>query len=353
LRLIEASSKELLARYGLASPAGRLCQSAEDARAAADEIGCPVFVKAQIPYGDRASLGLVGRVDDPDAAVALARGLIGRAVEGITVSSVLVEAAVEPVRSLYLSVHVDGEVGARVLSVGLGGGAGYRPDSAEIRVQVPGRGFETYEIRRLLGEVGLAGAEREAITRAARLTEAPIRLRGAPATPLTIASPAASPRCAWRLADRPPCPLLSVIVFTGQLTCTRIGCKVPTKQGTGAGAMSAATEKFGAFIRREREAKEIGLREMAKKVGVSPTYMSKVERDEFAPPAEDKVKAIAQIIGCDVDELLARAGRVASDLSDIIKRHPVELAALLRTTKGLTTEDIARLSRDAQKAKDK
>jgi transcriptional regulator with XRE-family HTH domain len=117
--------------------------------------------------------------------------------------------------------------------------------------------------------------------------------------------------------------------------------------------MSAATEKFGAFIRRKREAKEIGLREMAKMIGVSPTYLSKVERDEFAPPAEDKVKAIAQIISCDVDELLARAGRVASDLSDIIKRHPVELAALLRTTKGLTTDDIAKLARNAQRAKDK
>jgi transcriptional regulator with XRE-family HTH domain len=117
--------------------------------------------------------------------------------------------------------------------------------------------------------------------------------------------------------------------------------------------MSAATEKFGAFIRRKREAKEIGLREMARMIEVSPTYLSKVERDEFAPPAEDKVKAIARVIGCDVDELLARAGRVASDLSDIIKRNPVELAALLRTTKGLTTEDIARLARNAQKAKDK
>ena len=112
-------------------------------------------------------------------------------------------------------------------------------------------------------------------------------------------------------------------------------------------------EKFGEFVRREREAKDIGLREMAKMIGVSPTYLSKVERDEFAPPAEDKVKAIAQVIGCDVDELLARAGRVATDLSDIIKRHPVELAALLRTTKGLNTEDIARLARNAQKAKDK
>ena len=53
--------------------------------------------------------------------------------------------------------------------------------------------------------------------------------------------------------------------------------------------MVSGREKFGAFIRREREAKEDGLREMAKKIGVSPTYLSKVERDEFPPPAEDKV----------------------------------------------------------------
>ena len=123
------------------------------------------------------------------------------------------------------------------------------------------------------------------------------------------------------------------------------------KQETGDTGMSG--EKFGAFVRREREAKEIGLREMAKMIGVSPTYLSKVERDEFPPPAEDKVKAIAKIIDCDADELLARAGRVSSDLSDIIKRQPIELAALLRTTKGLKAEDIARLAREVQKAKDK
>jgi HTH-type transcriptional regulator, competence development regulator len=62
---------------------------------------------------------------------------------------------------------------------------------------------------------------------------------------------------------------------------------------------------------------------------LSPTYLSKVERDEFTPPTEVKVRAIAQIIECDPDELLAMAGRVPSDLADIIKqavserrRHP-------------------------------
>lgn len=114
-----------------------------------------------------------------------------------------------------------------------------------------------------------------------------------------------------------------------------------------------AEKKFGEFVRDRRKEKEIGLREMAIKISVSPTYLSKVERDEFAPPTEEKVRKIAEILDCDVDELLALAGRVSSDLSDIIKRRPRELAALLRTTKGLTPEDINRLAKAAQKAKNK
>ena len=117
--------------------------------------------------------------------------------------------------------------------------------------------------------------------------------------------------------------------------------------------MPREDERFGAFVRREREARVIGLREMAKMIGVSPTYLSKVERDEFPPPAEDKVRKIAEIIDCDADELLARAGRVSSDLSEIIKQRPRELAALLRTTKGLTADAVAELANRAQRAKHK
>ena len=117
--------------------------------------------------------------------------------------------------------------------------------------------------------------------------------------------------------------------------------------------MMAVRKGFGALVRREREAKDIGLREMAKKIGDSPTYLSKVERDEFPPPAEDKVRRIAEIIGRDADELLALAGRVASDLTDIIRQRPRELADFLRAAKGLTADDLARLARQAQRAKEK
>ena len=112
-------------------------------------------------------------------------------------------------------------------------------------------------------------------------------------------------------------------------------------------------EKFGAFIRQKRQARKLGLREMAKMIGISPTYLSKCERDEFNPPAEDKVRQIATIFGCDADDLLARANRVSTDITDIIKHHPVELTALLRTAKGMNAENITGLTnqlvRDAQK----
>src|SRR5690349_117010 len=114
--------------------------------------------------------------------------------------------------------------------------------------------------------------------------------------------------------------------------------------------MTSGRGKFGAFMRREREIREIGLREMARMIAVSPTYLSKVERDEFPPPAEDKVKAIAKIIEWDADDLLARAGRVSSDVSDIIKRRPVELAAMLRAVQKVWN---AERTRDPQKAADR
>jgi len=114
---------------------------------------------------------------------------------------------------------------------------------------------------------------------------------------------------------------------------------------------TSGSESFGALVRREREAREIGLREMARIIGVSPTYLSKVERDEFPPPAEDKVKAIAAIIGRDADELLALAGRVASDLADIIRRRPSEMAPLLRLVDGLPAEGITRVIHRVRRVK--
>ena len=74
---------------------------------------------------------------------------------------------------------------------------------------------------------------------------------------------------------------------------------------------------------------------------MSPTYQSKIERDELPPPAEDKVVKMAELLGQDRDELLALANRVASDVTEIIKAYPRELAPLLRSVSGLSPSEVA------------
>ena len=106
------------------------------------------------------------------------------------------------------------------------------------------------------------------------------------------------------------------------------------------------TRTFGAVVRAERTKRGFGLRQFAKMIGVSPTYLSKIERDEFGPPAEERVVAIAKHLECDQDELLALAGRVATDLKDIIRRRPQEMASFLRSANGLNAEGMAKLAKD-------
>lgn len=167
MRLIESASKELLGRYGLRAPEGRLCTTPEEAGEAAQALGGDVFVKAQIPFGDRASLGLVARVGSAQDAAATAAEHLSRAVDGMRVGSVLVEQAVPPDLSVYISVHVDDAEASRILRIGHGGGAGYHADEAQVREVVPVGGMELFRVRTLVGALGLRGAQREAVTRAA------------------------------------------------------------------------------------------------------------------------------------------------------------------------------------------
>ena len=112
-------------------------------------------------------------------------------------------------------------------------------------------------------------------------------------------------------------------------------------------------ESFGATVRRLREAQKTGLRKFARMVDMSPTYLSKVERDEFNPPSEEKIKAIAEALEQDADELLARAGRVSAELANIIQREPHGMASFLRTAKGLSAEKLATLTEEAERLKKK
>ena len=86
---------------------------------------------------------------------------------------------------------------------------------------------------------------------------------------------------------------------------------------------------------------------------MSPTYLSKIERGDFLPPGEEKLKAIAKELGQQEDEVLASAGRIDSGLKEIILKRPALLAALLRATKTLGVREVERLLDSAKTGRKK
>lgn len=108
-------------------------------------------------------------------------------------------------------------------------------------------------------------------------------------------------------------------------------------------------ESFGANVRRLRDQQDISLRAFAARLGISATYLSKVERAELPPPGEDIVKAIAHALGENEDAMLALAGRVAKELTRIILTNPLPLASFLRAVDGMRAEDIQKYAKAAQR----
>ena len=103
-------------------------------------------------------------------------------------------------------------------------------------------------------------------------------------------------------------------------------------------------ETLGQRIRRMREGK-FGLREMAKKLEISPTYLSRIETsEEKTPPTEDLLRKIADLLGDNFDELMSLAGRIPADVKDYITKDP-GLPQFLRTARdqGLTSQQLEKL----------
>ena len=104
--------------------------------------------------------------------------------------------------------------------------------------------------------------------------------------------------------------------------------------------MHKHSSRFGAHLRKLRVQRGIGLTKLAMTIGISPTYLSKIERGEMPPPAEEQVVALAGILGQDKDVFLGMAGRIPSDLPPIIKKHPREYAGLLRALRNIRKQDF-------------
>src|SRR6478735_2134470 len=96
------------------------------------------------------------------------------------------------------------------------------------------------------------------------------------------------------------------------------------------------TRSFGEYVRERRLAKieedaAFSLRRVAERVGIEPSYLSKIERGDQPPPGEETIRRLASELEEDADALLARAGKVSTDLLEIIRERPELVAELLRS----------------------
>jgi succinyl-CoA synthetase beta subunit len=167
VKLQEYRSKEILARHGVPLLAGETATTPEEARAAAERIGGPVVVKAQVLVGGRGKAGGVKLAATPAEAEQRAREIIGLEIKGITVRTVLVAPAAEIAKEFYLGLILDRAARAITVIASAEGGveiedtARTNPE-AILRLPLhPLIGLQEHNIRRIGVSIGIAAALRK------------------------------------------------------------------------------------------------------------------------------------------------------------------------------------------------
>ena len=105
--LYEYQGKQLFAEYGIPVSDGRPAMTPEEARAAAEVLGCPVVVKAQVLTGGRGKAGGIKLAGNPEEAEARARDIFGLDIRGHVVQRLWIEKASDIAKEYYLSLTFD------------------------------------------------------------------------------------------------------------------------------------------------------------------------------------------------------------------------------------------------------
>jgi succinyl-CoA synthetase beta subunit len=105
--LLEYQGKQLLAKHGLEVSPGKAVTTVDDAVAAANEVGYPVVVKAQVLIGGRGKAGGVKLAGDEAQATEHARNILGMDISGHTVRTLWIEHASDIATEYYASVLLD------------------------------------------------------------------------------------------------------------------------------------------------------------------------------------------------------------------------------------------------------
>jgi succinyl-CoA synthetase beta subunit len=159
--LLEYQGKQLFARHGVPVPTGTPATTVEEAVAAADEIGYPCVVKAQVQVGGRGKAGGIKVAQDRQEAEAHATAILGMDIKGHVVHEVWIEAASDIAAEYYASIVFDRAAKKPLVMLSTQGGvdieevADSDPDAiARLHVD-PLLGFQDFHARRLAFGAGV------------------------------------------------------------------------------------------------------------------------------------------------------------------------------------------------------
>jgi succinyl-CoA synthetase beta subunit len=159
--LLEYQGKQLFARHGIPVPAGEPARTVEEAVAAANRIGYPCAIKAQVQIGGRGKLGGIKIAADEAQAREHADAILGMDIRGLKVLEVWVEGASQIEAELYASFVFDRSAKAPLAMLSTRGGMDIEAVAAETPEAIatlhvdPLLGFQPFHGRRLAYEAGV------------------------------------------------------------------------------------------------------------------------------------------------------------------------------------------------------
>jgi succinyl-CoA synthetase beta subunit len=182
MKIHEYQGKQLLAKYGVTVPRGVVVIHEEQVRAAVEQLGLPVVVKAQIHAGGRGKGGGVKLARSVDEAIDIARNIIGMKLvthqtgpEGREVRTVLIEEALKIKQEFYLGIVLDRALSRLVFMASAAGGmeieevAANEPEKILKETIDPAVGLQSFQARKLAFGIGLP---KEVVNKAAKFMTA-------------------------------------------------------------------------------------------------------------------------------------------------------------------------------------
>lgn len=157
-RLYEYQGKSLIRLSGIDIPRGIIADTPEKAGEAAQEIDCPVVVKAQTWTTSRASSGGIEYAQTPEETVEKARNLLGKQFGEFRVKEILVEEKLDIREEFYGGIIIDDHISAPVVVFNRKGGTGIenRSESLVLEIDIQ-KGLYAFQMCNLLRTVGIHG----------------------------------------------------------------------------------------------------------------------------------------------------------------------------------------------------